>query len=158
MTDPIHSIPQRVCIDETRRIADLTIGWLLENEHAARSHPIRPDNELDVRICGEDAFAQIARDIEAARSTIDIIAWGFDPAMELVRSSGASEWPRGPTYGELLLKAARDRKVRVRLLVWYEAGLAAAKQNNLPGYTGNHRSGWMMGRPRTSAEAAATCK
>ena len=92
-----------VCIDEVARQATGSIQWLLEHEHIAGTHPIRSMNAMEVLICGEEAFGRIAADIEAAQSTIDLICWGFDPAMELIR--GRKKWPRGVTYGDLLQSA-----------------------------------------------------
>ena len=153
MTDPTPR-PQVFCIDEKGRQATVSIGWLLEHEHAAGTHPICPNNQLDVLACGEEAFGRLAQDIDAARHSVDIVTWGFDPAMELVRRAQGGAWPRGETFGELLDRVCA-KGVQVRLLVWHEAGPAAAKQNNLPGYTGNQRSGYSVGRPRNSAERAA---
>ena len=61
--------------------------------------------------------------------------------MELVRSEGL--WPRGPTFGDLLI-AAGKRGVRVRLLVWLQPTMSAMSSlyytdflnpKNLPGWT-----------------------
>jgi phosphatidylserine/phosphatidylglycerophosphate/cardiolipin synthase-like enzyme len=59
--------------------------------------------------------------------------------MELLRTEGL--WPRGPTFGDLLI-AAGQRGVRVRLLVWLHPTLTAASMaaaalspRNLPGWT-----------------------
>jgi phosphatidylserine/phosphatidylglycerophosphate/cardiolipin synthase-like enzyme len=137
MGDPKTQNPNAFHIDEQRRTATLTVQWLAELDK--RRHPITAFNELKPLVCGEEAFASIARDIEQASSSIDLVCWGFDPGMELERGDGAAGWPRGPVYGSLL-KAAEGRGVKVRLLVWYDA-LGSRKQNNLPGYTGDQR-GW----------------
>lgn len=54
--------------------------------------------------------------------------------MELVRNGPA--WPRGETYGDLLIAAGR-RGVRVRLLVWHSIS-GGQVQKHLPGYTHGH--------------------
>lgn len=129
--------------DEVTRTATSTLQWFLENLNKTGTHHITHNNYLTFFICGKDAFADIAFQIQHAKSSIDICCWGFDPAMELVRD-GRTTWPRGDTYGDLLIAAAR-RDVRVRLLVWYD-GYAVHTDNpgNMPGIThGTHpwRSG-----------------
>jgi phosphatidylserine/phosphatidylglycerophosphate/cardiolipin synthase-like enzyme len=87
--------------------------WLLEQPDDPRKWQ---RNNLDVKICGEEGFTAIAQDIMTARHSIDIICYGFDPAMELVRHG--TQWPRGSTFGDLLAQAANAGK-RVRVLCWY---------------------------------------
>jgi len=145
-------VNEQVCIDERSRSAHGSTQWLLEQEHSAGTHPITSGNDLRVHICGETAFAQILEDIEAARDSIDIICWGFDPGMELTRSRDA--WPRGPVYGSAL-KAAESRGVKVRLLAWHQAGMAARQQNNLTGMTGDQREGYLASPTMTTGESLA---
>jgi phosphatidylserine/phosphatidylglycerophosphate/cardiolipin synthase-like enzyme len=132
---------EKVYIDEVTRKAKGTLQWFLDkrNEPNGATHPITHNNQLEVFICGEKGFASIAADIEKAESSIDLCCWGFDPGMELVRAEGL--WPRGPTFGDLLI-AAGKRGVRVRLLVWLQPTLTAASMataalnpRNLPGWT-----------------------
>jgi phospholipase D1/2 len=129
--------PVTVAIDEVGRSAKGSAQWFLENKGVSAPPPITHGNSLKFLICGQEGFASIAQDIANARETVELICWGFDPAMELVRNGNA--WPRGQTYGELLEKTAQ-RGVKVRLLVWHNA-LASEFQNNMPGYTDeSHRS------------------
>jgi len=120
--------PADVAIDEAGRNAQGSAQWFLENDPRVKKYY---GNKLDFKICGQEGFALIAQDIANAMETVEIVCWGFDPAMELVRSGNT--WRRGQTYGDLLEKAAQ-RGVKVRLLVWYNAH-ASAMQNNMPGYT-----------------------
>src|SRR5271168_3469100 len=116
MIDPLDTQnPADVAIDEVSRHAQSTPQWFLETDPRIKHYY---GNQLDFLICGQEGFASIAQDIANARDTVEIICWGFDPAMELVRSGNA--WPRGQTYGDLLEKTAQ-RGVKVRLLVWYDA-------------------------------------
>jgi len=119
-------------IDEVTRTATTSTQWLLENRNrkGAATHPITHNNKLQFFICGEAGFADIATQLGQAQQTIDLICWGFDPGMELVRDK-RGVWPRGKTYGELLLAAAK-RGVHVRLLVWYDE-LGVRGTNNMPG-------------------------
>ena len=132
MPDPIKRA-ENVHIDELSGKATSTVQWFLENR--SKTHPVTHNNELEVFVCGEKAFVDIAENIKAAKGSIDICCWGFDPGMELVRDGTA--WPRGDTYGDLLI-AAGKRKVKIRLLVWYsKIGSPAAL--NMPGHShGTH--------------------
>jgi hypothetical protein len=67
---------------------------------------------------------------------VEIICWGFDPAMELERTGNT--WPRGPTWGDLLRDVAagkynNGKPVQVRVLCWRD-GLVSALARNTPGY------------------------
>jgi phosphatidylserine/phosphatidylglycerophosphate/cardiolipin synthase-like enzyme len=132
MADPIKRIQTIQTNEQTRRSISSS-QWLLENK--CSSHPISDNSKLKVIICGEEGFADIAAEIEKAKESIDICLWGFDPGMELVR--GGSVWPRGPTYGDLLI-AAGKRGVSVRLLVWFDPyanKIPSFNPRNMPGYT-----------------------
>lgn len=132
MTDPIkRTETSHVC--ETNRTAHGSVQWFAENRNkkGAASHPITHNNQLKLFICGQEGFADIAAQIVAAQDSIDLVCWGFDPGMELVRTG--KTWPRGPTYGDLLIAAAK-RGVTVRLLIWYDM-VGSRKQKNITGYT-----------------------
>ena len=96
-TDTIH-------IDEQGCKADATSQWLLENAHKAGTHPITANNFIQMLICGEEGFKAIAADLEQAQSTVDLVCWGFDPGMELVRDD-----PPTPVSHAALLMTARQR-------------------------------------------------
>lgn len=132
MPDPIKRT-EKVHIDELSCKATSTVQWFLENR--SKTHPVTHNNELEVFICGDKAFADIAEKIKGAKHSIDTCCWGFDPGMELVRDEGKKTWPRGETYGDLLIAAGKRKpKVRIRLLVWYsKIGSPAAM--NMPGYS-----------------------
>ncbi|KWF27480.1 phospholipase [Burkholderia diffusa] len=136
MTDEIKTHnPVDIAIDEAGRKAHGAVQWLLEKRE---SIPITYGNALKFVICGEEGFKEIEKDIRNARSTVDIVCWGFDPGMELVRTG--KKWKRGHTYGELLdeITTRAKNRVRVRLLIWHDL-LASTKQNNMPGYTDAQR-------------------
>lgn len=94
--------------------------------------------QLEPLICGEDVFLRLSRDLEAAQHSVDIITWGFDPGMVLVRGASAEV---GIRYGDLLKKIAtrENNPVMVRLLVWHDDAAAQSKMNNVPGYYGRRR-------------------
>ncbi|MDB5950483.1 MAG: phospholipase, partial [Massilia sp.] len=124
---------EKVHIDEVSCKATGTIQWFAEdkNKKGNATHPITHNNKLTVHICGKDGFAAIAKDIAEAKDSIDLVCWGFDPGMELVRNGYT--WPRAETYGDLLIAAGR-RGVRVRLLVWYSYS-GGKVQKHMPGHT-----------------------
>ncbi|MDM0114511.1 phospholipase D-like domain-containing protein [Variovorax sp. J22R133] len=114
-----------------------SMQWKLEQNIDAKT-PVFHFNNLSVYICGKDSFNKIAEDIRNAEESIDIIAWGFDPAMELENRT-LGPWPRGATYGDLLRDAAQGelnsgKKVRVRLLCWHSDLAVLLAGNNMPGY------------------------
>jgi phosphatidylserine/phosphatidylglycerophosphate/cardiolipin synthase-like enzyme len=124
---------EQVHIDEVSCKALSTIQWFAENKNKKdnATHPITHNNHLTFYICGELGFGAIAEDIANAKKSIDLICWGFDPGMELVRTG--SNWPRGETYGDLLI-AAGKRGVEVRLLIWHcFSGIEL--QKNMPGHS-----------------------
>ena len=127
MTQPLSSQnPQTVHIDEQGRKATATVQWLLENDHTV--HPITAGNNLSFYICGQEAFEHIYDDIFNAKQSVDIVCWGFDPAMELKRTEHAM------CYGELL-KFKATKGIQIRILAWYDT-LGSDKLNNLIGYSG----------------------
>lgn len=135
MSDPIKRT-EITHIDEVSRKATSTVQWLLENRNKEGSitHPITHNNKLTMFMGGEEGFADIADQIAKAEGSIDICCWGFDPGMELVRGDSAI-WPRGETYGDLLI-AAGKRGVQVRLLVWHDPVVVLVKNpRNMPGHT-----------------------
>ncbi|SFL88113.1 phospholipase D-like domain-containing protein [Variovorax sp. OV329] len=149
-TDTQH--PITIPIPEDKRTATGAVQWFLEKNEDSKVAPVRYRNELDVYICGEDAFRQIAGDIRSARASVEIICWGFDPAMELTRERQET-WPRGVTWGELLRDVAAGKfngghPVQVRLLAWYGfIGSTMLGANNMPGYSHDRRSTSQTNRP-----------
>ncbi|ALU87460.1 phospholipase [Herbaspirillum rubrisubalbicans M1] len=133
MQDTHH--PGSVPIDLRKRSATATAQWLLERKEDSNS-PIYHANQLEVLICGEEGFARILQDIRQARHSVEIICWGFDPAMELERKGHT--WPRGPTWGGLLREVAagkynNGKPVEVRVLCWNESPISGMAKNT-PGY------------------------
>lgn len=98
-------------------------------------HPPRYRCFIEPLICGEDVFKQIARDLERAKHSVDIITWGFDPGMVLVRGKTGED---GIRYGDLLKKIAsrKSNPVKVRLLVWHDSVATQIIMRNNPSYYG----------------------
>lgn len=107
--------------------------WVRTSKHA--TYPPRHGCELKPLICGEEVFRGIHNDLLEARATVDIVSWGFDPGMTLVRSGSAEDAVR---YGDLLKQIATNKEhpVTVRLLLWHDNAATYAVQKNNPGYYG----------------------
>ncbi|MFM2086180.1 MAG: hypothetical protein RLZZ237_1049, partial [Pseudomonadota bacterium] len=131
-------------IDEVSRSATSSLQWLLENRNlkGKTTHPITHNNKLTLFICGQEGFADIAGEIARAKKSIDLCCWGFDPGMELVRGKSAT-WPRGVTFGDLLIDATTRRYLRVRLLIWYDR-IGSPMARTMPGYS-HGTSPWKTG-------------
>lgn len=91
--------------------------------------------ELEPVICGENLFRRLDQDIRNAKHCIDIISWGFDPGMVLLRGAAAQT---GQRAGELLREVAsrKERPVQVRIVIWHDDVAAQFLMKNLPGYYG----------------------
>lgn len=107
--------------------------WVRTIKHG--TYPPRHACQLEPLICGEEVFKRIQEDLLKAQRSVDIITWGFDPGMVLVRDSGAED---GMRYGDLLKQIATraENPVMVRLLVWHDNAASYAVQKNNPGLYG----------------------
>ncbi|MFC4861624.1 phospholipase, partial [Pseudomonas sp. MAHUQ-62] len=83
-------------------------------------------------INGEEAFRAVHQAIAAARRSVDIICWGFQPSMHFIRDGSDDR-----CIGVLLEEKARQG-VQVRLLGWEMAfnATGALGEANLPGKGG----------------------
>jgi len=136
-TSPKTQQKSRNPLSDVSRSTTGSVQWKLESNED-KDTPVFHYNNLSVYICGEKSFKQIAEDIQTAEKSIDIVCWGFDPAMELTRDEPGS-WKRGDTYGDLLRDAAggklkSKKKVQVRLLTWYDPVALLISDTNVPGY------------------------
>ncbi len=121
-----HAVP----IQRGRYSATVTPPWFVErSEYAPKLASFK------LLINGEEAFGEVYRAIEAAKKSISIICWGFQPSMYFVRDG------RAIPIGALLEKKAREG-VMVRVLgwAWSNKPVAAANssklaigENNAPG-------------------------
>ncbi|MCF6443151.1 phospholipase D-like domain-containing protein [Nereida sp. MMG025] len=87
---------------------------------------MRPATTVSPLVCGEDAFAAVARALRAARSSINLCFWGLDPAMLLERGT-ENNWDKQAILGEMLLEKARNPAFRIRMVVWdhYKVGIGS---------------------------------
>jgi len=107
--------------------------WVRTSKH--KTYLARHHCHIEPLICGEEVFEKIQKDILAARRSMDIITWGFDPGMVLVRGGSAED---GTRYGDLLKQIAtrKENPVTVRLLLWHDNAASYAIQKNNPGLYG----------------------
>ena len=105
---------------ENKRDVNLTMPWFASKS----KYPPRAANVVQPLINGQRAFEAVHKAINAATKSIDIISWGLDPSMRLLR-------PNGERLGTLLEQRARAG-VSVRMLAWKNA-LANLKENNIIG-------------------------
>jgi phosphatidylserine/phosphatidylglycerophosphate/cardiolipin synthase-like enzyme len=107
--------------------------WVRTSKHG--TYPPRHACEIKTLICGEEVFGSIHADLLNAQRSVDIITWGFDPGMVLVRNGGAED---GIRYGDLLKQIATraENPVMVRLLLWHDNAASYAIQKNNPGLYG----------------------
>ncbi|MBA3842605.1 MAG: phospholipase [Actinobacteria bacterium] len=73
----------------------------------------REGNSFDVLVDGEEALPRLAQEIAAAKESVFLAGWAFEPAFRLSRG--------GPSLRELLAEAAERTEVRV--LAWAGAPL-----------------------------------
>ncbi len=110
---------------ENQRSVLLTYPWFVSQA----KYPPRPANRIEPLINGKVTFERVQKAIAAAKHSVEIISWGFDPSMRLER-------PGGERLGDLLRRKSHgwDNKppVDIRILIWKNA-LANFKENNLPG-------------------------
>ncbi|MDB5746384.1 MAG: phospholipase [Massilia sp.] len=107
--------------------------WVRTRKHG--TYPPRHGCTLEPLICGEQVFSRIQEDILKAKHSVDIITWGFDPGMVLIRGGRAED---GMRYGDLLKQIAtrEESPVTVRLLLWHDNAASYAVQKNNPGVYG----------------------
>lgn len=95
-----------------------TFSWYVESRLA---YPRRHKNIFTPLINGEEAFKALAEALNDAKESIDIICWGFDPGMPLIRPANgvfaSKQAYIESTYGYHLEQAVK-RGVKVHLLVW----------------------------------------
>ncbi|MCL1824544.1 MAG: phospholipase D-like domain-containing protein [Betaproteobacteria bacterium] len=91
---------------------------------------------FELLICGEEAFGAVHRAIAAAKHSVNIICWGFQPSMYFVRNPTARanlgvplENRPTPSIGQLLERKAKEG-VKVRVLCFaFELALAPYEIN-----------------------------
>jgi phosphatidylserine/phosphatidylglycerophosphate/cardiolipin synthase-like enzyme len=117
-----ETITVPMALNETNE-AKATFRWFVQNTEYGPAHAtFRP------LVNGEEAFGAVFDAIMAAKHSVDIICWGFQPSMYFKRGSGDMV-PIGQ-----LLEAKGKQGVKVRLLVWCDdLHVAQFSENMMPG-------------------------
>jgi hypothetical protein len=104
---------------KTSKSAKVAMDWFAQKA----LYPPRAGIEITPLINGEQAFAAVHDAIQSAERSVEIISWGFDPAMRFK--------PGADRIGELLDIRGRYG-VKVRTLIWKNV-LANLKENTVIG-------------------------
>ncbi|MBR9869466.1 MAG: hypothetical protein GYB20_01800 [Oceanospirillales bacterium] len=129
---------QYACMKESNPRGTATLNWWAKTSN---KYDAQPHCDITPLINGEDAFGAVENAILNAKSSIDIISWGFDPAMRLSRPE--SEGLKGKEIGILLAEKAKQG-VEVRVLIWKNA-VANLLENTVVGDGLLSRGGTMAG-------------
>ena len=134
MTELLRTSDKFYVALNNKRDVVVTPPWLAKSQNAYQP---RPGNVVQPLINGERAFAAVYEAINNAKKTVDIISWGFDPSMRLLR-------PNGERLGELLKRKSdctdpkwgwrcgKEPEVKIRALIWKDA-IGNLGENNIPG-------------------------
>jgi phosphatidylserine/phosphatidylglycerophosphate/cardiolipin synthase-like enzyme len=106
------------------RSATITLPWFVQQtEYNPAQATFKP------LVNGEEAFGTIYDAMLAAKSSVDIICWGFQPSMYFKRGSRSASVP----IGQLLAQLGASG-IKVRLLCWqHDLHLAELSENEAPG-------------------------
>ncbi|EUC15376.1 phospholipase D-like domain-containing protein [Paraburkholderia hospita] len=106
------------------RSATITLPWFVQKtEYNPAQATFKP------LVNGEEAFGAIYDAVLNAKSSVDIICWGFQPSMYFKRGSGSASVP----IGQLLAQLGANG-IKVRLLCWQDdLHLAELSENEAPG-------------------------
>ncbi|HJR29660.1 MAG TPA: phospholipase, partial [Pseudomonas sp.] len=120
MTSPTITVP--IATSKTTS-CQLNLPWFVQ---CAEYLPVPATFEPLVN--GERAFSKVYDAIWNAKSSVEIICWGFQPSMYFKRGNTGSL-----CIGDLLIKKAHEG-VQVRILCWYDTlRLAQTSENPTPG-------------------------
>nr|WP_063791543.1 phospholipase D-like domain-containing protein [Burkholderia ambifaria] len=112
--------------------ASTTLPWFVDlNDEGKRVefHPVPCSYKPLVN--GKEAFGAVYDAIAAARFSVEIICWGFQPSMYFKRGNNETSL----NIGDLLIKKALEG-VRVRILCWADTvPVSQYSENSTPGMT-----------------------
>ncbi|MFU2059643.1 phospholipase D-like domain-containing protein [Avibacterium volantium] len=119
--------PCRITLSIDARQVNAADNWFLKEPQDAQAIPV--DATIQPLINGQEAFECLFQRINAAKHSVEIAIWGFQPSMFFQRD-GTS-----PCIGDLLIQKALDN-VKVKVLVWsmkkYFQTFSDANLGNLP--------------------------
>ncbi|WGS51345.1 phosphatidylserine/phosphatidylglycerophosphate/cardiolipin synthase family protein [Paraburkholderia sp. D15] len=122
MATPNTTITTPIAQNQTNTCR-VALPWFVQNtEYSPASCTYLP------LVNGEEAFGAVYDAILAAKHSVDIICWGFQPSMYFRRGSGGTR-----TIGSLLVQKGKQN-VKVRLLCWHDDYyLSQLGETNMPG-------------------------
>lgn len=137
--------PSITCPIATRQTSSAVMNqrWMVEcSEYSPKPATFEP------LVNGERAFGAVHDAIMAAKHSVEIICWGFQPSMQFKRGGGQAQ-----CIGELLVNKA-SLGVKVRVLCWSDSAHLTAMfaENMTPGrnvasiasHAGDWRSTWQQ--------------
>ena len=128
MSNVQHTVP--IGLNSTNSCA-VTAPWFV-NQSEYHLHPCA----FEPLVNGEEAFGAVYNAIVAAKKSVCIICWGFQPSMYFVRSAAGNAMPIGAL---LEMKAMEGVQVRILCYAVNPVGLgisstpAFAGESNIPG-------------------------
>ena len=128
MPDP-SNIVTPIALD-VRPAATLCPPWFLDIHPDGHSefHPLPASYKPLVN--GKETFGALYDAILAAKRTIDIVCWGFQPSMYFKRDGGSSL-----RIGDLLIQKGLQG-VKIRILCWGDTlPVSQIVENSMPGYS-----------------------
>ena len=128
MADP-SNIVTPIALD-VRPAATLSPPWFLDIHKDGHSefHPLPASYKPLVN--GKETFGALYDAILAAKRTIDIVCWGFQPSMYFKRDGGSSL-----RIGDLLIQKGLQG-VKIRILCWGDTlPVSQIVENSMPGYS-----------------------
>lgn len=128
-------------VSTASKSATVTMDWFANGT----IYPPRHGIHITPLINGEVAFAAVHDAIQRAEKSVEIISWGFDPAMRFK--------PGGDRIGELLDQRGRFG-VKVRTLIWKNI-LANLKENTVIGDGVGGSGGTAIGSGMTRGKPAS---
>ena len=141
-------LDQHASLSLDDKTATSTADWFA-HQNSPLSPPRPAGNIVTPLVCGEEAFAKVYECIDRAKHSIDLISWGFDPAMRLKRDD-----PGALPLGELLKRKA-EQGVEVRVLIWNNH-LAQVAENSVIGEGMGGSGGTWMGSGQSEGQPANT--
>jgi phosphatidylserine/phosphatidylglycerophosphate/cardiolipin synthase-like enzyme len=108
--------------------ATICLPWFVQHTPSGLAEYPPMDASYKPLVNGKEAFGAVYDAILAARRTVDIVCWGFQPSMYFKRGEGDAL-----CIGDLLIQKGREG-VKIRILCWADSlNLAQFSENSTPG-------------------------
>ncbi|AQV94468.1 phospholipase [Cupriavidus necator] len=108
--------------------ATICLPWFVQHTPSGLAEYQPMEASYKPLVNGKEAFGAVYDAIRAARHTVDIVCWGFQPSMYFKRGEGDAL-----CIGDLLIQKGREG-VKIRILCWADSlHLAQFSENSTPG-------------------------